>query len=194
MIPYEVALHTPDDQLAARCRTGDIGAFAQLYAQYERLVFRYAYHVLGNRDDADDMLQETFVRAYQAIGGFRGQAGLHTWLLKICANLIRNHRRQELRRREISLEGQPEYALRADLGEGPQAVMERAQDTELLRLALQSLPPNQRELIALREYEGLSYQEISQVLGGSPITIRVKLFRARNRLKERFESLQTARS
>ena len=75
------------ETLLTRCRVGDRDAFAQVVAAYERSIFRYAYAMLGHREDALDVQQETFIRAYQALGAFRGDSSLLTWLLKICANL-----------------------------------------------------------------------------------------------------------
>src|SRR5690349_17299729 len=85
---------TAEQELIARCRAGDLDAFGLIYARHETSVFRYAYHLLGHHDDADDIKQETFLRAYRAIGTFRGDASMHTWLLKICGNLCRDRVRQ----------------------------------------------------------------------------------------------------
>ena len=85
-----VTMQATDEQLVARFRAGDIEAFSLVYAQYERHVFRYAYHLLGQREEADDVKQETFLKAYQALSKLRNDCSLHAWLLKICGNLCRD--------------------------------------------------------------------------------------------------------
>src|SRR5438309_354898 len=86
---HEVAVNQTEDSVLARCRAGDLDAYGQVYAEHERHVFRYAYHLLRHSEDADDVKQETFMRAFQAISGFRSECSLRTWLLRICANLCR---------------------------------------------------------------------------------------------------------
>src|SRR5205807_4760918 len=86
----EAFVHKPEDTVVARCRAGDLDAFGQVYAEHERHVFRYAYHLLGSREDADDVKQETFLRAFRAIAGFRADCSMRTWLLRICGNLCRD--------------------------------------------------------------------------------------------------------
>src|SRR5437660_7998669 len=89
-ITHTATLQRPEDGLLARCRAGDLDAFGLIYDEHERHVFRFAYHVLGKHDDADDVKQETFLRAYRALGNFRADCSLRTWLLRICANLCRD--------------------------------------------------------------------------------------------------------
>ena len=92
----------PEDQLVARCRQGDMEAFAQLYALYQQAVFTHAYYLIGSREEAQDVCQETFLRAYRALPNFRGGCSLKTWLLTICGNLCRDHLRTSRKRREIN--------------------------------------------------------------------------------------------
>lgn len=179
-----------EDQLVTRCRAGDLDAFSQVYDRYERQVFRYAYHILGHRDDADDIKQETFVKAYQAISSFRSESSLQTWLLKICGNLCRD-KIKSWDRRKVTYDS----TLRDDVigstnfEDGPQAIVERKQVTEIIFRALKGMPAAQREIIVLHEVEDLSYEEIAAVLGCSRTSIKLRLFRARRSLKERVASL-----
>ena len=80
-VMHGVTMQGTEDQLVTRCRGGDLDAFGQIYAKYERQVYRYAYHLLGHRDDADDIMQETFLKAFQALAGFRSEASLQTCLM-----------------------------------------------------------------------------------------------------------------
>ena len=187
-------MQVAEDQLVTRCRAGDQEAFALVYAQYERQVFRYAYHLLGHRDDADDIKQETFVKAYQAISSFRSESSLQTWLLKICGNLCRD-RIKSWDRRKVTYDS----TLREDalgctsIAEDPLSIVQRTQMTETIFKALRGLPPAQREIIVLHEIEDLSYEEIAGILGCSRTSVKLRLFRARRSLKERVASLMATR-
>lgn len=192
---YEETVQSSDEALVARCCAGDLDAFGQLYARYERQVFRYAYHLLGNRDDADDIKQETFLKAYHAMPRFRYECSLLTWLLKIGGNLCRDRLKSRARRSEVSLDlPETERRLQDDsLSLDPVAVVERKQTAEIVFRALQGMPEAQRDIILLHEIEGMSYQEMAEVMDCSIASIKIKLFRARRRFKERVGALLEAR-
>ena len=188
----EMTEQAAETRLLTRCRAGDQDAFAQIVALHERAIFRYAYYMLGHREDALDMQQETFVRAYRSIGRFRGDASLNTWLLKICANLCRDHlKRRQAQGFQNFSDAEPDDFAASESGDPHRAAV-HAQEVALLRVALRSLPPAQRELIILREYEERTCEEIAAILGCATVTARVKLFRARKRLQERVASLWQA--
>ena len=191
----EISAHRPEDGLVARCRTGDLDAFGQVYAEHERHVFRYAYHLLGHRDDADDVKQETFLRAYRAMHSFRSDCALRTWLLRICANLCRDRLKTRDRRKEVLYDPQmaPEPMFDDSTAVDPYKVLEQAETNLLLRTALRGMPVDQRDIIVLRDMEDLSYEEIADIIGCSRASVKLRLFRARRRLKERVESLMTPR-
>jgi len=194
LMSHGATMSVPEDQLVSRCRAGDLDAFAQVYERYERQVFRYAYHLLGHRDDADDIKQETFLKAYQAIGSFRSEASLQTWLLKICGNLCRDRIKSWDRRKVIYDSTLREESLgQHAIGEDPLEIVERRQMTETIFKALRGLPPAQRELIVLHEVEDLSYEEIANILGCTRTSVKLRLFRARRSLKERVASLLKTR-
>jgi RNA polymerase sigma-70 factor (ECF subfamily) len=181
-----------DQSLVARCRDGDADAFAQLYAIHGQQVFRYAYRLLGSRDDADDAKQETFVRAYQSMRGFRGGCSVATWLRRICCNLCRDRIKARTRRREAALGPAENYA--ATVGGqpyyDPHSEAEDRLTRQHLRQALDALPHGHRNLLVLRELEELSYEEISHVLGCTVASVKLRLFRARRQLRARFHALQ----
>ena len=180
-----------EQQLAARCRAGDLDAFSEVYALYERQVFRCAYHLLGHREDADDIKQETFVRAFQSVGRFRGDSSLQTWLLTICANLCRD-RIKSWERRSVEYdaglraEDQRDERLCAD----PCALAEQSQMADMVFQALRGMPAAQREVIVLHDIEDLDYREMSEILGCSAVSCKLRVFRARRSLKERVLALQ----
>lgn len=181
-------MEIPDDPVLARCRAGDVDAFGLLYAEHEVAVFRHAYRMLGCREDAGDLCQETFVRAFHGLSAFRGDCTVRVWLLRICTNLCRNALRTRSRRREVPLD-QPTDAYPADACGDPAAAFEQQQRVALLHEALAALSPTHRELIVLRDLEGLSSGEIAAIVGCSVASVPVKLFRARSGLKRQLMRL-----
>jgi RNA polymerase sigma-70 factor (ECF subfamily) len=190
VVAHGMHMTVGEDQLVTRCRAGDLDAFSQVYDRYERQVFRYAYHILGHRDDADDVKQETFVKAYQAIGSFRSESSLQTWLLRICGNLCRD-RIKSWDRRKVTYDStlRDDVLGSSDIEDSPQAIVERKEMTAIIFKALSGMPAAQREIIVLHEVEDLSYEEIAAVLGVSRTSIKLRLFRARRNLKDRVASL-----
>lgn len=182
----------PDELLLARCRAGDVEAFGHVYAQYQAMVFRHAYHLLGHEEDAHDTRQETFLRAWNALPQFRGDCSLKTWLLHICTNQCRNRQRTHSRRRETPYDP-PMIERQVDGGSAadntPHAVVEKTELAAAIRRALDSLPDKHRELIVLREIEELSIEEIARIVGCARASVPVKLFRARALLRTRMNAL-----
>src|SRR5215831_13112939 len=157
----EASVHRPEDALVARCRAGDLDAFGQVYSENERHVFRFAYHLLGNREDADDVKQETFLRAYRAFPSFRNDCALRTWLLRICGNLCRDRIKSRDRRKEILFDPAtvPDGMIEDAHAVDPHDVLERSQTSAAVRSALRGMPVDQRDIIILRDMEDLSYEE-----------------------------------
>ena len=177
-----------DSELALRCRNGDGEAFEQIYVRHEGAVFRYAYYLTGNREDAADIKQETFLRAYRAIPAFRAEADLRTWLLKICVNLCRDRARSWSHRR-ITYHEAPENLISIVQANSPQQALEHAHLIQMILRALRGLTPAQREIIVLHTIENLDYPEIGRILGCAATTAKMRVFRARKCLKDRVFSL-----
>src|SRR5579871_6068501 len=180
----EIAMRNAPEDLAVRCRSGDLDALRLVYEQQHQGIYRLALRLMGNQDDAADIRQDTFVIAFETMGRFRGDCTLKTWLFAICAKLCRSRMGSPRRRREIEYEPAMIEDLLQYEGESldPRLASERAEMARLVRIALGSLPSSERELIILRECEGLEYEEIARIQGCSASTIGVKLFRARRRL------------
>jgi RNA polymerase sigma-70 factor, ECF subfamily len=191
----EISQHTTDQQLVALCREGDPTAFGMIYERYERAVYRYAYHMLGNPDEADDIKQDAFVKAFRTIPGFRGDCSLLTWLLKVTGNLCRDRHKSQARRGETAIMPELEATLfdTSERGSDPAKQAERNYLRGAVHKVLSGLPEAQRELIILRDLEGLSYQQIADVLGCSVASVKLRLFRARRSFKDRMESLLKAK-
>jgi|SRR5579871_1773032 len=186
----EITMQRTQDDLAARAQAGDKDALRQIYALYQEDVYRLAYRLLVNREDAADVRQETFLCAFQALGRFRGDCSLKTWLLTICTNQCRSLLTSKRQRKEVGLDSRIEDQMQSvEETQEPLAMALRSETAHLVRIALGSLPISERELIILREYEELEYEEIARITGCTPSTVGVKLFRARRRLCERIESL-----
>ena len=175
--------------LLARCRDGDLEAFGRVYALHERAVFRYAYGLLGHREDADDIKQETFLRAHKAICKFRGDSGVQTWLFRICGNLCRDRIKSWDRRNLAYDGGDAQEWERADERSDPAHLVEKAELSAIVWRALGGLPPAHREVMVLHEVEELDYAAIAEIIGCSKVSVKLRVFRARKMLKERVEVL-----
>jgi RNA polymerase sigma-70 factor (ECF subfamily) len=169
-----------------RARRGDTAAFGRLVERHQAVVFRIAYRLVRNRQEAEDIAQETFVKAYQALDRFDLERPLAPWLYRIARNTALNLLKRT--RPEVSL---IEEALPAGTIPGPEEQVlaaERTAETHaLLRKAIADLQPNYRRAIELRHFEGLSYQQMSEELGVPLSDVKSWLFRARRRLRSVLE-------
>jgi RNA polymerase sigma-70 factor (ECF subfamily) len=151
-------------------------------------ITRVVAGLLRDRDAVDDVVQETFVKAYYRIGSFHGDAGLYTWLYRVAVNAAKDYAKRRSRRPAVALEEFPSGA--ASLPSSDPVALERLEDRErrlAVRRAVESLPPRFRAVLVLREIEGLRYEEIARILDISLGTVESRLFRARRRLKARLE-------
>jgi RNA polymerase sigma-70 factor (ECF subfamily) len=173
------------EDLVERLQASDPAAFEALVRAYQHRVFGVAVRMLGNRTDAEDIAQEVFLRVYRAIGTFRGEAKLSTWLYGIASNLCLNRLasadRHRVRHDEDAIMRAPSEAADAT------ATIERNEVDTALRQAIAELPDERRIVVVLRDLEGLSYDEIAQALDLEPGTVRSRLHRARLDLKSKME-------
>ena len=175
--------------LVARARAGDVEAFGALVLAHQQFVYNLAWRALGDEHDAQDAAQEAFVRVWQALPNFRGQAQFRTWLYRIVTNLCYS-RRPRLRQQvaamadveisEVPDETQPDPASESEAGD------ERA----FLWKQVDALPESYRLLVMLRYQQGLPYEEIATVLSLPLGTVKTGLFRARARLREALRGLE----
>jgi len=174
----------PDSRLIERFKAGDREAFDRIVDRYRRDVYRIAYRMTANHEDADDVSQETFLRAYKALDSFRGDASLKTWLFRIAMNLSINvgraragHRTEE---RDLDVMPDPRGA------EGPAAEgrLILGEEATRVRGAVASLPPRQKQVVLLRMYEEMPFQEISEVLDCPIGTAKANFFHAMNNLRK----------
>ncbi len=173
-----------DAELVARTLAGENAAFDALVVKYRERVYSLAFHMLRNEQEALDVSQEVFMRAYFALGKFRGESGFFTWLYRIAVNLVYTHAKRESKRRELNVKaagdgwGQVHAAVKT-----PEELAEKNEIQAALHRALQALDLRFREVLVLKEIEGLEVEEVAEVLGLPQGTVKSRLFRARRQLK-----------
>lgn len=166
---------------------GDTNAFEVLIKEYEKNVYNMALRMTGSREDAEDMSQESFLRAYNSLSLYRGESKFSVWLYRIVSNVCLDFLRGKNRRPTVSLsvendDGESEEMDIADESQMPERIMDKQLARDTLHRGLASIPPEQRETFLLRELQGLSYEEISTVTGVDIGTVKSRIFRARKKL------------
>jgi RNA polymerase sigma-70 factor (ECF subfamily) len=180
-----------DERLVSRCQAGDIQAFGVLVEKYKQRAYYTALGLTGSHDEAWDISQEAFVRAYRAIAGFQAErSGFFTWYYQILRNLCFNFLRDRAKRaRPFSEVVTPEDSLQniADEGSNPAVIAERNELKNAVWKAINSLKDDDREIILLRDFQDLSYKEIAATLNCPIGTVMSRLFNARKQLREKLE-------
>jgi RNA polymerase sigma-70 factor, ECF subfamily len=182
-----------DEELVARSRGGDLDSFNQLVLRWERPIYALAYRVIGREEDARDVAQETFLRAFRALGGFKGQAKFSSWLYRITLNLCRDWIRRERRSNIAPVpEGVDivELAGEATPSETIEDLVSRKQLGEAVARAMALLPEEQRTAIILKEYHGLTFQEIADLLDCPLSTVKTRLYQGLTVLRRHMQQAQ----
>lgn len=166
---------------------GDVNAYEALVKEYEKNVYNLALRMTGNSEDAYDMSQEAFIKAYNSLSAFRGDSKFSVWLYRIVSNVCLDFLRSKNRKPTVSLsvendEGEDVELDIADESSSPELVLERGLTRDAVRRGLAALPDDHREILLLREIQGLSYDEIAEVLGLEAGTVKSRIFRARKKL------------
>ena len=174
--------------LVRAAQGGDQAAFAEIVRHFQRPVYRVAYALTRNPSDADDLAQETFVRAYQAIGRFRAGEPLYPWLSRIAVNLTYSLFRRRRRRPETSIEPLLESGRQWAAPDDPAERAAESEQHERLAASFAELSPEHQAVLTLRVVESLSYDEIARALGVPPGTVMSRLSRARAELRLRFHA------
>ena len=180
------AQRADDAHAVARAAAGDSDAFEALVRTHGRYVYNLAFHTLQDAHEAEDAAQEAFVRAWRAIGGFRSEAGVRTWLYRITVNVCFD-RLPRLRHdlAGLDVDGDASVAALADEGDGLDEAVGRAQLAAAVRAAVAELPGGYRLLLTLRHFDDLSYDEIAHVTGLPIGTVKTGIHRARGQLRTR---------
>ena len=166
---------------------GDANAFETLVLEYEKNVYNIALRMTGNSEDAADMTQEACIKAYNSLQSFRGDSKFSVWLYRIVSNVCLDFLRSKNRRPTVSLsveddDGEDAQLDVADESQSPELLLDRKLTRDSVRRGLDSLPPDYRQILLLREIQGLSYDEIAQALSLEVGTVKSRIFRARKRL------------
>lgn len=187
-----------DAELVRQAQRGDAAAFGELVKRYQHRTFAVAFGILHREEDALDVVQESFVKAYRHLDGFQGNASFYTWLYRIVTNMAIDSLRRRRKAAETAyddrrgqaeeLPGDEADLLPSRLGVNPQREMARQELIEQVNRALETLSPNHRTILLLREQEGLSYEEMAQVMKCSKGTIMSRLHHARKNLQRALEA------
>lgn len=180
-----------DEALVRRAREGDYSAFEMLFERHREMVYRFAYNMAGRRDDAEDLVQDAFVRAYQNLGRYRDEAKFTTWLLRIVTNLatdkVRMHNRRTALEQQEAVGGLEWMTIGSP--DDPVRGLEEERRAKILRGAIASLPPHHRQMIILRDIEEREYPEIAATLGTTVGGAKLRVLRARRALRDRVAPL-----
>ena len=171
-----------------RASRGDAAAFNRLMEQHERRMYAVALRMCGNREDAQDCLQEAMLRVYRAIGGFKGQSSFSTWVYRITMNTCLDELRRKKNRQSTSLDSLLDMGWSpSDDTNAPEKQAMRSELRRNLNRAIQELPEEMRSAVVLREIQGFSYEEIAHMLEINVGTIKSRISRGREKLREKMK-------
>jgi RNA polymerase sigma-70 factor (ECF subfamily) len=189
--PARTQTASDDLALVHACKNGDYAAFEEIVKRYDRKLFRIAQYLMHNREDAEDAVQEAFVKAFQHLDQFREDAKFSTWLTRIAMNQSLMMLRKRRSSKEVSLDedfqsddGKLPIEI-ADWAPNPEDLYQATQLREILRKTLQKLGPGLRIVFVLRDIEGFSLEQTAEALGLSVVAVKARTFRARLQLRER---------
>jgi len=171
-----------EERWIERAKKGSKDAFARLLERYERLVYHHVLRMVGSVEDAEDLTQEVFLKAWMGLPSFQGDSSFSTWLYRLTNNACIDFLRREKKRRgDVSLDDRERdpCAHLTDPAPSPQRELESDELRRAVRAGLGQLTPDHREVLVLREIDGLSYEEIGQILNLNPGTVKSRIARAR---------------
>jgi len=185
-----------DRALVARVQQGDKKAFDLLVLKYQPKIVQLISRYIRDPSESLDVAQETFIKAYRALPRFRGDSAFYTWLYRIAINTAKNHIAARARRPsdseiEVDTAEQFETAVRLRDQETPEGILLSEEVAEAVRHAIEALPDELRTAITLREFEGMSYEEIAQAMNCPVGTVRSRIFRAREAIDKKLRTLHT---
>src|SRR5258707_3442053 len=182
---------TSELALVQAAKKGDLEAFSELVRRYDRNIFRIAQHITHNEEDAQDVVQDAFIKAYQNLEQFQGNSKFYTWLVRIAVNeaLMKLRRRKTSKTVSLDEDVETEEGSMprevADWGPNPEQLYGQSELGDILQKTIQGLPPGFRTVFVLRDVEGLSTEETAEMLGLSIPAVKSRLLRARLQLPER---------
>jgi RNA polymerase sigma-70 factor, ECF subfamily len=192
---YSSSVKRQEEQLLVdRCRRGDRESFAQLMRLHEKQIYNFTYRMLGSEGEAEDLTQDIFIAAFQGIRSFRGEAKFSTWLYRIALNQARNRIKYLSRRNFFARQRRrTDYGVNT-VSESPEGLADSAPTPEQWTMTkdlvvqvqecLNQIPPQARQILVLRDIQGFSYDELSEMLSLKPGTVKSRLHRARAAMRE----------
>lgn len=183
-----------DDQLIEQTLSGESEAFGHLVRRWERQIYGLALRVLGHEETARDVCQETFLSAFRNLSKFRGDAQFSSWLYRITLNHCNTHLRRSETKTNVSLDEQLEAGVPEPTGstELVDETINREQMAKHLRKALSAIPSEMRQVIVMKEYQGLKFHEIAEILNLPVSTVKTRLYTGLSQLRRRLEHLRNA--
>jgi RNA polymerase sigma-70 factor (ECF subfamily) len=185
---------TNDEHIVERALTGDAEAFGEIVRRWERRIFALTYGMLGREEDARDATQETFLAAFRNLRGFRGEAKVSSWLHRIAVNQCITRQRRAKVRNEAALDDEQEKdaaKFSAPLKYSPALSVESRQTTRAVRLAVNSLPLELRQVVVMKEFEELTFREIADALDLPLSTVKSRLYTALQQLQMRLRKFDS---
>ena len=179
-----------DEDLVARSRGGDVDSFNQLILRWERPIYALAYRVIGREEDARDVCQETFLRAFRALPGFKGEAKFSSWIYRIALNLCRDWIRRQRRTPVVQMPEDAEAVERMavrDPVESIEDLVARKELSAVVAEAMAVLPEEQRTAIIIKEYHGMTFLEIAELQGCPLSTVKTRLYQGLTVLRRNLE-------
>ena len=178
-----------EQELVSRAKAGDQGAFEQLVLDNQNRVYSLAFRMVNDREEAADLAQEAFLKAWQGLPAFQGESSFSTWVYRLTTNVCIDFLRRQKRRQEnlstLSLDDEEgAWAEPADWEQDPHRRLERAEQNRAVARGLEALPDHHRQVLVMRELSGLSYQEIAHALKLDPGTVKSRIARARMALRK----------
>jgi RNA polymerase sigma-70 factor (ECF subfamily) len=184
--------------LVEQLKKGDETAFKTIVETWQNMVYNTALGIVQNQEDAEDIAQEVFVQAYQSIGSFKGESKLSTWLYRITVTKSLDHERRKRRKKRFAFvrsifSDQNEVLINPPDFHHPGVSLDNKEDAAVLFKAIAELPENQRIVFTLNKVEGLSYQEVSEVMKSTVSSVESLMHRAKNNLKKKLEDYYKSR-
>lgn len=181
---------TEEASWVARAKAGDQAAFAALFARYERRIYSFVYRMMGDADDAFDLTQETFLKAYRALDKTDAELNVNAWLHRIASNACMDVLRRRQRIRWLPWEGAKHDRASHRRDDDPEGKLIGDETQRAVARVLQAMSPRNRQAMVLREYEGLSCEDIGEVMGVSRSAVKSILFRGREEFRKMYTQME----
>jgi RNA polymerase sigma-70 factor (ECF subfamily) len=185
-----MVMATEEASWVARAKAGDQAAFAELFARYERRIYAFVYRMMGNPDDAFDLTQETFLKAYRALDKTDEELNVNAWLHRIASNACMDILRRRQRLRWLPWEGTKHDRVSTQREDDPEDTLIGDETQRSVAQVLQAMSPRNRQAMILREYEGLSCEDIGEIMGVSRSAVKSILFRGREEFRKLYVQLE----